>query len=92
MKILFCIFVIYFTRGNFSLVKFMFSKKTTKIDKILSVDLTLCKKCQIEIFLVLENTNFNLVHLPWIHEPLYPQVNTLLGFVGDELATMVKTI
>ena len=26
----------------------MFSKKATKIDKILTVDLTLCSKCQID--------------------------------------------
>ena len=30
------------------LIKFMFSKKTTKIDKIFTVNLTLCTKCQIE--------------------------------------------
>ena len=29
------------------LVKFMFSKKATKIDEIFTVDLTLCSKCQI---------------------------------------------
>ena len=28
-------------------VKFMFSKKATKIDEIFTVDLTLCSKCQI---------------------------------------------
>ena len=28
------------------IVKFMFSKKATKIDEIFTVDLTLCKKCQ----------------------------------------------
>ena len=28
-------------------IKFMFSKKTTKIDEIFTVDLTLCSKCQI---------------------------------------------
>ena len=33
---------------NTLLVKFMFSKKTTKIDKIFTVDLTLCSKCQID--------------------------------------------
>ena len=30
------------------LVKFMFSKKATKIDEILTIDLTLFSKCQIE--------------------------------------------
>ena len=30
------------------LLKFMFSKKATKIDKIFTVDLTLCSKCQID--------------------------------------------
>ena len=29
-------------------IKFMFSKKTTKIDEIFTVDLTLCSKCQID--------------------------------------------
>ena len=29
------------------LVKFIFSKKATKIDEIFTVDLTLCSKCQI---------------------------------------------
>ena len=28
-------------------IKLMFSKKTTKIDEIFTVDLTLCSKCQI---------------------------------------------
>ena len=32
----------------FSFVKFMFSKKVTKIDEIFTVDLTLCCKCQID--------------------------------------------
>ena len=46
------------------IVKFMFSKKATKIDKIFTDDLTLCSKCQIDgeelpIFVAyLENTNF----------------------------------
>ena len=45
-------------------VKFMFSKKATKIDDIFTVYLTLCSKCQIDgedlsIFVsFLENTNF----------------------------------
>ena len=29
------------------LLKFMFSKKTTKINEIFTIDLTLCSKCQI---------------------------------------------
>ena len=29
------------------ILKFMFSKKATKIDEIFTVDLTLCSKCQI---------------------------------------------
>ena len=33
--------------GNL-LLKFMFSKKATKIDEIFSVDLTLCSKSQID--------------------------------------------
>ena len=31
-----------------NLLKFMFSKKATKIDEIFTVDLTLCSKCQID--------------------------------------------
>ena len=30
------------------LIKFMLSKKATKIDEIFTVDLTLCSKCQID--------------------------------------------
>ena len=30
------------------LVKFMFSKKATKIDDIFTVDLTLCSKCDVD--------------------------------------------
>ena len=30
-------------------LKFMFSKKATKIDEIFTVDLTLCSKCQIDL-------------------------------------------
>ena len=33
---------------NTSQLKFMFSKKATKIDEIFTVDLTLCCKCQID--------------------------------------------
>ena len=29
-------------------IKFVFSKKATEIDKIFTVDLTLCSKCQID--------------------------------------------
>ena len=29
-------------------LKFMFSKKATKIDEIFTVDLTLCRKCRID--------------------------------------------
>ena len=48
-----------------SCLKFMCSKKATKIDEIFSIDLTVCSKCQIDSedfvnFLVafLENMNF----------------------------------
>ena len=34
--------------GDSSTVKFMFSKKATKIDELFTVDLTLCSKCQID--------------------------------------------
>ena len=38
----------FFTFTNlFDLIKFMFSKKATKIDEIFTNDLTLCSKCQI---------------------------------------------
>ena len=30
------------------LIKFRFSKKATQIDKIFTIDLTLCSKCQID--------------------------------------------
>ena len=30
------------------ILKFMFSKKATKIDEIFTIDLTLCSKCQID--------------------------------------------
>ena len=41
------------------MLKFMFSKKATKIDEIFTVDLTLCVKSTVKIFVAfLENTNF----------------------------------
>ena len=39
--------VLPYANGEIQL-KFMFSKKATKIDKIFTVDLTLCSKCQID--------------------------------------------
>ena len=33
---------------QFSLLKFVFSKKATKIDEIFTVNLTVCSKCQID--------------------------------------------
>ena len=54
-----------YTVRNYLHVKFMFSKKATKINEIFTVDLTLCSKCQIDgedfvnfCGLFLENTNF----------------------------------
>ena len=47
------------------IIKFMLSKKATKIDQIFIVDLTLCSKCQIDgedfvnFMAFLENTKFN---------------------------------
>ena len=43
------------------MVKFLFSKKATKIDEIFSVDLTFCSKCQIggADFVNVCGTNFN---------------------------------
>ena len=35
-------------RSEHAKVKFMFSKKATKIEEIFTVDLTLCSKCQID--------------------------------------------
>ena len=35
-------------RVQLGYLKFILSKKATKIDKIIIVDLTLCSKCQIE--------------------------------------------
>ena len=40
-------------------LKFVFSKKATKIDEIFTVDLTLCSKCQIDGENILENMNFD---------------------------------
>ena len=38
----------------------MYFKKATNNDEILTVDLTLCSKCQIDIFVAfLDNMNFN---------------------------------
>ena len=37
-----------FNKGGGLFLKFMFSKKATKIDEIFTVDLTLCSKCQID--------------------------------------------
>ena len=33
---------------NFYVIKFMFSKKVTKVDEIFTADLILCSKCQME--------------------------------------------
>ena len=33
---------------NLVFIKFMFSKKATEINEILTIDLTLCSKCQID--------------------------------------------
>ena len=46
-----------------SFLKFMFSKKAKKIDKIFIVDLTLCSKCQI-----LDEDFFNFCGLLRRHE------------------------
>ena len=49
-------------------IKFMFSKKATKIDKIFTVNLTLCSKCQFDgeyffnFVAFLKNLNFNVFH------------------------------
>ena len=44
-------------------LKFMFSKKATKIDEIFIVNLTLCSKCQID-----GEDFFNFCGLPRKHE------------------------
>ena len=38
------------TTKPWTLVKFMFSEEATKIDKIFTVDLTSCSKCQIDSY------------------------------------------
>ena len=39
----------HFTRScGIKILKLMFSKKATKIDKVFTVDLTLCRRCQID--------------------------------------------
>ena len=63
----------------------MFSKKATKIDKIFTVNLTLCSKCQIdgEDFVnFLENTNFTKISI-WCFGQFYHsrwKFCKLLGF------------
>ena len=58
-------YLIKYTIKN-DMLKFMFSKKATKIDEIFTVDLTLTTYCQIDgedfvIFVAfLENINFNM--------------------------------
>ena len=48
-------------------LKFMFSKKATKIDEIFAVDLMLCSKRQMSIFVAfLDNVNFIKLTLLWI--------------------------
>ena len=37
-----------YTNQMFYYLKFVFSKKATKIDEIFTVDLTVCSKCQID--------------------------------------------
>ena len=39
--------LIYHKNTLYPVLKFMFSKKATKIDEIFTLDLTLCSKCQI---------------------------------------------
>ena len=36
------------TRNYYKIIKFIVSRKATKIDKIFTVDLTLCSNCQID--------------------------------------------
>ena len=56
--------LIYHKNTLYPVLKFMFSKKATKIDEIFTVDLTLFSKCQIEgedfvnFLAFLENMNF----------------------------------
>ena len=64
---------LYFVRigqkGYTLILKFMFSKKATKIDEIFTINLTLCSKCQRTVKILsifasfLENTNFKLTEL-----------------------------
>ena len=46
---------------QFIIIKFIFSKKATKIDKIFTVDLTLYSKSLSIFVAVLENMNFKLL-------------------------------
>ena len=48
-KSILCLILLWiFVITVFFLLKFVFSKKATKIDEIFTVDLTLCSKCQID--------------------------------------------
>ena len=59
-------FDLYISHDLFDMVKFTFSEKTTKIDKIFTINLTVCSNRQIDdeylaIFVAfLENINFTI--------------------------------
>ena len=56
------------------LIKFLFSKKATKIEEIFTVDLTLCSKCQIDV-----EDFVNFCGLFRKHELYRPQARRLGG-------------
>ena len=71
-------------------LKFMFSKKATKIDKIFTLDLTLCSKCQID-----GEDFFNLCGLLRKHElyfPTYLFFFEFIKFVFSKKATKINEI
>ena len=69
------IIIVYFLKKT--MLKFMFSKKATKIDKIFTIDLTLCSKCQIDsedfvkfCGLLRKHELFNLQVLHYFNRPV----------------------
>ena len=60
-----CYVMVRCYKGELFLLKFMFSKKATKIDKIFTVNLTVTTYCQtdgedlVNFFAFSENVNFN---------------------------------
>ena len=75
------VFALHLNYWESGLLKFMFSKKATKFDKIFSIDLMLCSNCQIDgedFVAFLENMNFTLRIFLLIYHMLSNQLTKLL--------------